>query len=47
MLNAAGDNAVIPPLRYMFGAFHGTQRAYAAALAEFAMKELQGQARRA
>ena len=40
MLNAAGDNAVIPPLRYTFGAFHGTQRVYAAALAGFAIKEL-------
>jgi branched-chain amino acid transport system substrate-binding protein len=40
MLNAAGDNAVIPPLRYTFGAFHGTQRTYAAALAGFAIKEL-------
>jgi branched-chain amino acid transport system substrate-binding protein len=40
MLNAAGDNAVIPPLHYTFGAFHGTQRTYAAALAGFAIKEL-------
>ena len=40
MLNAAGDNAVIPPLHYTFGAFHGTQRVYAAALAGYAIKEL-------
>ena len=40
MLNAAGDNAVIPPLRYTFGAFHGTQRTYAAALAGFAIDHL-------
>jgi branched-chain amino acid transport system substrate-binding protein len=40
MLNAAGDNAVIPPLRYTFGAFHGTQRVYAAALAGYAINEL-------
>lgn len=40
MLNAAGDNAVIPPLHYTFGAFHGTQRAYAAALAGFAIQQL-------
>jgi branched-chain amino acid transport system substrate-binding protein len=40
MLNAAGDNAVIPPLRYTFGAFHGTQRTYAAALAGYAIEGL-------
>jgi branched-chain amino acid transport system substrate-binding protein len=40
MLNAAGDNAVIPPLRYTFGAFHGTQRVYAAVLTQFAMQHL-------
>jgi branched-chain amino acid transport system substrate-binding protein len=40
MLNAAGDNAVIPPLHYTFGAFHGTQRVYAAALAGFAIEHL-------
>src|ERR1700738_875648 len=40
MLNAAGDNAVIPPLHYTFGAFPGTQRAYAAALAGFAIQQL-------
>ncbi len=40
MLNAAGDNAVIPPLRYTFGAFHGTQRTYAAALAGVAVQHL-------
>ena len=40
MLNAAGDNVVFPPLRYTFGAFHGTQRVYAASLAGYAIKEL-------
>ncbi len=35
MLNAAGDNAVFPPTRYVFGSFQGTQRAYAAAFATF------------
>jgi branched-chain amino acid transport system substrate-binding protein len=40
MLNAAGDNAVFPPTRYVFGAFQGTQRVYGAALAEFAVKQL-------
>jgi branched-chain amino acid transport system substrate-binding protein len=40
MLNAAGDNAVFPPTRYMFGSFQGTQRVYGSALAEFAIKEL-------
>ena len=42
MLNAAGDNAVIPPLRYTFGAFHGTQRVYAAALAELRHQAAEG-----
>jgi branched-chain amino acid transport system substrate-binding protein len=36
MLNAAGDNAVFPPTQYVFGAFHGTQRVYAGALADYA-----------
>src|SRR5262249_42400344 len=36
------DNAVIPPTRYVFGAFGGTQRAVGATLAEFAIKELKG-----
>ena len=40
MLNAAGDNAVFPATRYMFGSFQGTQRVYGSALAEFAVKEL-------
>jgi branched-chain amino acid transport system substrate-binding protein len=42
MLNAAGDGAVIPPTRYVFGAFGGTQRAVGATIAEFAIKELKG-----
>jgi branched-chain amino acid transport system substrate-binding protein len=42
MLNAAGDSAVIPPTRYVFGAFGGTQRAVGATIAEFAIKELKG-----
>jgi branched-chain amino acid transport system substrate-binding protein len=40
MLNAAGDNAVFPPTRYVFGSFHGTQRVYGAALANFAVAQL-------
>ena len=40
MLNAAGDNAVFPPTRYMFGSFQGTQRVYGSALSEFAIKSL-------
>lgn len=40
MLNAAGDNAVFPPTRYVFGSFQATQRVYGAALAEFAAKTL-------
>jgi branched-chain amino acid transport system substrate-binding protein len=40
MLNAAGDNAVFPPTKYVFGSFHGTQRAYASALANFAITKL-------
>jgi branched-chain amino acid transport system substrate-binding protein len=40
MLNAAGDNAVFPPTRYVFGAFQGTQRTYAAAFATFAAQQL-------
>jgi branched-chain amino acid transport system substrate-binding protein len=42
MLNASGDSAVIPPTRYVFGAFGGTQRTVGATLAEFAVKELKG-----
>ncbi len=40
MLNAAGDSAVIPPTRYVFGAFGGTQRAVGGTIIEFAVKEL-------
>ncbi|MCC6473505.1 MAG: ABC transporter substrate-binding protein [Burkholderiales bacterium] len=40
MLNAAGDNGVFPPIRYMFGAFGGTQRADGAVLVEFAFNAL-------
>lgn len=40
MLNAAGDGAVIPPTRYVFGAFGGTQRSVGATIMEFAIKEL-------
>jgi branched-chain amino acid transport system substrate-binding protein len=40
MLNAAGDNAVFPPTRYMFGSFQATQRVYGSALAEYAVKGL-------
>ena len=42
MLNASGDGAVIPPTRYVFGAFAGTQRTVGASLAEFAVRELKG-----
>ncbi len=42
MLNASGDSAVIPPTRYVFGAFGGTQRTVGATIAEFAVKELKG-----
>jgi len=42
MLNASGDAAVIPPTRYVFGAFGGTQRTVGATLAEFAVQELKG-----
>jgi branched-chain amino acid transport system substrate-binding protein len=40
MLNAAGDNAVFPPTRYVFGSFHGTQRVYGGGLANFAVSHL-------
>jgi branched-chain amino acid transport system substrate-binding protein len=40
MLNAAGDNVVFPPQKYIFGSFQGTQRTYASSLVEFASKEL-------
>ena len=42
MLNASGDAAVIPPTRYVFGAFGGTQRTVGATIAEFAVKQLKG-----
>ena len=42
MLNASGDSAVIPPTRYVFGAFGGTQRTVGATIAEFAIKQLNG-----
>jgi branched-chain amino acid transport system substrate-binding protein len=42
MINASGDPAVIPPTRYVFGAFGGTQRAVGATIAEFAIKQLKG-----
>ncbi|MEO6626658.1 MAG: ABC transporter substrate-binding protein, partial [Burkholderiaceae bacterium] len=42
MLNAAGDGAVFPPTRYVFGAFGGTQRAVGGTIMEFAIKELKG-----
>lgn len=42
MLNAAGDGAVMPPTRYVYGAFGGTQRSVGATLMEFAVKELKG-----
>ena len=40
MLNAAGDMAVQPPTKYIYGAFGGTQRSVGATLMEFAAKEL-------
>lgn len=40
MLNAAGDNAVFPPTRYVFGSFQGTQRTYGSGLAHFAIEQL-------
>jgi branched-chain amino acid transport system substrate-binding protein len=42
MINAAGDVAVIPPTRYVFGAFGGTQRTVGGSIMEFAIKELKG-----
>ena len=42
MLNAAGDVAVIPPTRYVFGAFGGTQRTVGGTIMEFAIKQLKG-----
>lgn len=40
LLNAAGDNVVFPPSRYIFGAFVGTQRTFGSALAHFASESL-------
>ena len=40
LLNAAGDNVVFPPSRYIFGAFVGTQRTFGSALAQFGMEFL-------
>jgi len=37
MINAAGDGAVFPPTRYVFGAFGGTQRSVGATVMEFAI----------
>lgn len=42
MLNASGDGAVLPPTRYVFGAFPGTQRTIGAAIAGFGVKHLKG-----
>lgn len=42
MLNAAGDSAVIPATRYVFGAFGGTQRAVGASIMEFTARHLKG-----
>jgi branched-chain amino acid transport system substrate-binding protein len=42
MLNAAGDSAVIPPTRYVFGAFGGTQRTVGASIAQFSIEQLKG-----
>jgi len=40
MINAAGDSAVIPPTRYVFGAFGSTQRTVGGTIVEFAVTEL-------
>jgi len=40
MINAAGDSAVIPPTRYVFGAFGSTQRTVGGTIVEFAITEL-------
>ena len=40
MLNAAGDKAVFPPTRYVFGAFGGTQLTVGGTLVDFVAKEL-------
>ena len=38
MINAAGDGAVFPPTRYVFGSFGGTQRSVGATIMEFAIQ---------
>ena len=43
MINAAGDVAVFPPTRYVFGGAGGTQRSVGAGVMEFAIKQLKGQ----
>jgi len=40
MLNAAGDAAVFPPTRYVFGSFGGTQRTVGGSLIDFVVKKL-------
>jgi branched-chain amino acid transport system substrate-binding protein len=40
MLNAAGDTALFPPTRYMFGAFGGTQLTVGGTMVDFIAKEL-------
>jgi len=40
MLNASGDAAVIPPTRYVFGAFGGTQRTLGGTIVDFAARAL-------
>jgi len=40
MLNAAGDKAVFPPTRYVFGAFGGTQLTVGGTLIDFVAKQL-------
>lgn len=40
MLNAAGDKAVFPPTRYVFGAFGGTQLTVGGTLVDFVAKQL-------
>ncbi|HEY5209719.1 MAG TPA: ABC transporter substrate-binding protein [Stellaceae bacterium] len=40
MLNAAGDGALFPPTRYVFGAFGGTQLTVGGTLVDFVAKEL-------
>ncbi len=40
ILNAAGDNAIFPPTRYMFGAFGGTQLTVGGTMMDFIAKQL-------